>query len=59
VLDYRPTTLIVAHRLSTVVNVDRVVVIDQGRLLAAGRHDQLLQTCEFYRQLIETQLVAV
>jgi ATP-binding cassette subfamily B protein len=59
VLDYRPTTLIVAHRLSTVVNVDRVIVIDQGRVLAAGAHEQLLRTCDFYRQLIETQLVAI
>ena len=59
VLDYRPTTLIVAHRLSTVVNVDRVVVIEQGRILATGTHERLLQTCDFYRQLIETQLVAV
>ena len=58
VLDYRPTTIIVAHRLSTVVNVDQVVVLDHGRIVAIGRHDALLQTCEFYRQLVETQLVA-
>jgi len=57
-LDYKPTTLIVAHRLSTVVNVDRVAVLDRGRLIALGPHDELLQTCEFYRQLVETQLVA-
>jgi len=57
--DYRPTTLIVAHRLSTVVNVDRVVVLEEGRILATGRHEHLLRTCDFYRQLIETQLVAV
>ena len=58
-LDYRPTTLIVAHRLSTVVNVDRVVVLDEGRILAIGRHDQLIRTSAFYRQLVDTQLVAV
>ena len=56
-LSHRPTTLIVAHRLSTVVNVDRVIVIDNGRIVAAGTHDRLLQTSEFYRQLVETQLV--
>lgn len=58
-LDYRPTTLIVAHRLSTVVNVDRVVVIDHGRIVAAGRHEALLQTSALYRQLVDTQLVVV
>lgn len=58
VLDYRPTTIIVAHRLSTVINVDQVVVMDHGRIVAKGRHEALLQTCEFYRQLVETQLVA-
>jgi ATP-binding cassette subfamily B protein len=58
-LDYQPTTLIIAHRLSTVVNVDRVVVLDKGRIIGAAPHDELLQTCPLYRQLVETQLVAV
>ena len=56
-LNYRPTTLIVAHRLSTVVNVNKVVVIDQGRIVASGRHNELLQTSDFYRRLVEAQLV--
>ena len=56
-LDYRPTTLIVAHRLSTVVGVDRVVVLDGGRIVAEGPHHRLLQTSDFYRQLVKTQLV--
>src|SRR5205085_9949428 len=46
-LDYRPTTLIIAHRLSTVASVDRVVVLDAGRIVVAGRHDELVQTSAF------------
>jgi len=57
-IDYRPTTLIIAHRLSTVTGVDRVVVVDQGRIVASGTHDALLQASSFYRQLVQTQLVA-
>jgi len=55
-LDYRPTTLIIAHRLSTVINVDRVVVLDRGRIVEIGRHDELLKSSGVYRQLVETQL---
>ena len=57
-IDYRPTTLIIAHRLSTVANVDRVVVLDQGRIVESGTHDELIHTSTFYRQLVQTQLVA-
>jgi ATP-binding cassette subfamily B protein len=58
-LHYQPTTLIVAHRLSTVVNVNRVVIIDHGKIIGAGPHDELLQTNDFYRRLVETQLVTM
>ena len=57
-LDYRPTTLIIAHRLSTVAHVDRVVVLDEGRIVESGTHDELIHTSTFYRQLVQTQLVA-
>ena len=57
-LDYRPTTLIIAHRLSTVATVDRVVVLDEGRIVESGTHERLLNTSVFYRQLVQTQLVA-
>ena len=58
-LDYRPTTLIIAHRLSTVATVDRVVVLDEGRIVESGTHERLLNTSAFYRQLVQTQLVAL
>jgi ATP-binding cassette subfamily B protein len=57
-IDYRPTTIIIAHRLSTVANVNRVVVLDAGVIVESGTHDELLQTSSFYRQLVMTQLVA-
>jgi ATP-binding cassette subfamily B protein len=57
-IDYRPTTLIIAHRLSTVANVDRVFVLDHGRVVEAGSHDELIHVSTFYRQLVQTQLVA-
>lgn len=57
-IDYRPTTIIIAHRLSTVANVNRVVVLDAGVIVESGTHDELLQSSSFYRQLVMTQLVA-
>jgi ABC-type multidrug transport system fused ATPase/permease subunit len=57
-IDYRPTTLIIAHRLSTVASVDRVIILDQGRIVASGTHQELLGSSAFYRQLVHTQLVA-
>jgi ATP-binding cassette subfamily B protein len=56
-IEYRPTTLVIAHRLSTVAHVDRVVVLDGGRVVESGTHDELIRTSTFYRQLVQTQLV--
>jgi ABC-type multidrug transport system fused ATPase/permease subunit len=56
-IEYRPTTLVIAHRLSTVAHVDRVVVLDGGRIVETGTHDELIRTSTFYRQLVQTQLV--
>jgi ABC-type multidrug transport system fused ATPase/permease subunit len=56
-IDDHPTTLIIAHRLSTVANVDRVFVLDQGRIVESGTHDELIHTSTFYRQFVQTQLV--
>ena len=49
------TTLIIAHRLATVVNADRIAVLDQGRLVATGTHGQLMVTNELYARLAAMQ----
>ncbi len=51
------TCLIVAHRLSTVVQADRIVVMDQGKIVDIGRHSELLTRCSVYQRLVRTQLV--
>jgi ATP-binding cassette subfamily B protein IrtA len=45
------TVLMIAHRLHTVVEADRIVVFDAGRVIGNGRHDELLATCPTYRRL--------
>ena len=45
------TVIMVAHRLSTVINCDRLFFIEDGKVLATGSHDELLETCEAYRTL--------
>ncbi len=52
------TTLVIAHRLSTVKDADRVVVLDQGRIAQSGTHDELLHVDGIYRRLVEKQFVA-
>ncbi|MGM0983322.1 MAG: ABC transporter transmembrane domain-containing protein [Pseudomonadota bacterium] len=49
------TSLVIAHRLATVVAADRLLVLDQGRLVASGRHDELLESSPLYRHLAELQ----
>ncbi|WP_323813626.1 ABC transporter transmembrane domain-containing protein [Cellvibrio sp. NN19] len=49
------TTLMIAHRLSTVVNADRILVLQQGKVVASGTHAQLLASSELYQQLARLQ----
>ncbi len=51
------TVLLIAHRLSTVQSADRIVVLEHGKLIGDGTHEQLLKSCNLYRRLAETQLV--
>ena len=49
------TTLVIAHRLSTIENADQVIVLEQGRLVEAGTHDELLARDKAYAKLYRTQ----
>lgn len=50
------TVVIVAQRISTVLHVDRIVVLDDGRIVGQGTHEELMETCEEYREIAMSQL---
>jgi subfamily B ATP-binding cassette protein MsbA len=45
------TVLVIAHRLSTIRGADRIAVVDDGRIVASGTHEQLMESCDLYRRL--------
>ena len=49
------TTLIIAHRLSTVMHADLILLIDKGKIIARGTHEALVRTSDLYRRLCELQ----
>ncbi len=51
------TILIIAHRLSTVKNADRILMIEDGRIVAEGKHNELIKNCKSYKELYETEIV--
>ena len=49
------TTILIAHRVSTVKNMDKIIFIDEGRILDAGTHDELYSRCDEYRRTVDLQ----
>ncbi|MDP9174674.1 MAG: ABC transporter ATP-binding protein/permease [Planctomycetota bacterium] len=58
-LMHERTTFVIAHRFSTIVSADTIVVMERGRIVGQGKHDELLRSCEIYQQLYERQLFSV
>ena len=49
------TTILIAHRISTILQMDKIVFIDDGEIVAVGTHDELLSTCKEYFKMVELQ----
>ena len=50
------TTIIVAQRISTILNADQIIVLDDGNMTGIGTHKELMKNCEVYRQIAMSQL---
>lgn len=55
-IPYKPTTFIVSQRTSSLLHADQILVLDDGMLVGKGTHEELLTTCEIYREIHETQV---
>ncbi len=50
------TVIIVAQRVSTVMNADRIIVLEDGKIVGVGKHKELMNSCEVYREIVSSQL---
>ncbi len=50
------TCLIVAQRIGTIINADKIIVLDEGKIVGKGKHKELLKTCDVYREIALSQL---
>ena len=52
----KSTVFIVAQRISTVLNADQIIVLDEGKIVGIGKHEELMSTCEIYREIALSQV---
>ena len=57
-LPNQPTLILISHRLSTIIDARRVIVLDRGVVVAEGSHQDLMETSHFYQELVKDQLVS-
>ena len=54
-LDHDPTVLIVSQRTASIMHADKIIVLDDGKMVGIGKHEELLKTCDVYREIYESQ----
>ena len=57
-LDYDPTVFIISQRTSSIAHADKIIVLDDGKIMGVGTHSELLSTCETYKEIFESQFYA-
>ena len=50
------TVLIIAQRVTTVMSADQIIVLDEGKIVGMGKHQDLIRTCNVYREIVASQL---
>ena len=50
------TVLIIAQRVTTVMSADQILVLDEGKIVGMGKHQELIRTCKVYREIVASQL---
>ena len=55
-LTYNKTTIVIAHRLSTILKSHKIFVIDKGKVISTGNHNELLQNSESYKNFYDRQI---
>ena len=54
-LDYKPTVFIVSQRSASIMHADKIIVMDDGKVVGIGKHEELLKNCQVYQEIYESQ----